>query len=127
VDGRVDDILYTIDGRRIGRLDPIFKGDLPVEEAQIIQEALDCVRVRYVPTPNFDSDHERVIIQRVQARMGRVKVVMEPIGEVPRGPNGKFRAVISNLSKEEQEHLKNAGSLSHPLSLPSNSSGHIGY
>jgi phenylacetate-CoA ligase len=66
VDGRVDDILYTIDGRRIGRLDPIFKGDLPVEEAQIIQEALDCVRVRYVPTPNFDSDHERVIIQRVR-------------------------------------------------------------
>ena len=35
VDGRVDDLLYTMDGRRIGRLDPIFKGDLPIHEAQI--------------------------------------------------------------------------------------------
>jgi phenylacetate-CoA ligase len=100
VDGRVDDILYTIDGMRIGRLDPLFKGDLPIHEAQIIQEALDCIRVRYVPTPKFRTDHESVIIQRLQARMGEVKVVMEPIAEVPRGPNGKFRAVICKLSKD---------------------------
>ena len=38
--GRVDDVLQTADGRRIGRLDPIFKGGLPVLEAQIIQETL---------------------------------------------------------------------------------------
>ena len=64
--------------------------------------------MRYVPTPDFGPDHESVIT-RLQARMGRVKVIMEPIAEVPRGPNGKFRAVISNLSKEEREYLKNAG------------------
>ena len=119
VDGRVDDLLYTMDGRRIGRLDTVFKGDLPIHEAQIIQEALDCVRVRYVPTPDFRPKHESVFTQNLQARMGRVKVVMEPIAEVPRGPNGKFRAVICNLSKEEREYLKNAGTLSNPLSLPS--------
>jgi phenylacetate-CoA ligase len=116
VDGRVDDILYTTDGRRIGRLDPLFKGDLPIHEAQIIQEALDCVKVRYVPTPDFRPDHEAVITRRLQSRMGMVKVVMEPIDAVPRGPNGKFRAVICNLSKEELGHLKNAGTLSNPLS-----------
>lgn len=98
IDGRADDILLTMDGRRIGRLDPLFKGDLPIQEAQIIQEALDCVRVRYVPTPDFRPSHESMITQRLQARMGRVKVVMEPIAEVPRGQNGKFRAVISKLS-----------------------------
>lgn len=102
VDGRVDDVLYTMDGRRIGRLDPIFKGDLPIHEAQIIQEALDCVRVRYVPTQGFRVDHEAVITQRLQARMGMVNVVMEPIAEVPRGPNGKFRAVISRLPRESR-------------------------
>jgi hypothetical protein len=32
--------------------------------------------------------------------MGNVKVVMEPIAEVPRGANGKFRAVICKLSKK---------------------------
>lgn len=105
VDGRVDDLLYTADGRRIGRLDPLFKGDLPINEAQIIQEALDCVRVRYVPTADFRSEHESIIINRLQARMGGVKVVMEPVTEVPREPNGKFRAVICRLSKEGRNAL----------------------
>jgi len=107
VDGRIDDVLYTIDGRRIGRLDPLFKGDLPVQEAQIVQESLDQVRIRYVPASDFRPDHESVIVKRLQARMGRVKVVMEPMSEVPRGPNGKFRAVISNLSSKERDNRKN--------------------
>ena len=44
-------------------------------------------------------DHEGIIVQRVKDRVGSVKVVMEPMVEIPRGPNGKFRAVISRLSK----------------------------
>jgi len=100
VDGRADDLLYTMDGRRIGRLDPLFKGDLPIREAQIVQEALDCLRVRYVPSPDFKPHHESVITHRVHERMGMVKVVMESMETIPRGANGKFRAVISNLSKK---------------------------
>jgi phenylacetate-CoA ligase len=107
IDGRADDILLTMDGRRIGRLDPLFKGDLPIHEAQIIQEALDCVRVRYVPTSDFRPSHESMLTQRLRARMGGVKVVMEPMSELPRGPNGKFRAVISNLSKQERKFSEN--------------------
>ena len=53
IEGRADDILYTRDGRRIGRLDPIFKASLPIQEAQIVQEALDRVRVIYVPDAGF--------------------------------------------------------------------------
>ena len=100
IDGRTDDLLYTMDGRQIGRLDPIFKADLPIREAQIVQEALDCVRVRYVPTSGFDAAHEGMIVQRLQARMGDIKVVMEPLAHVPRDANGKFRAVISKLPKK---------------------------
>lgn len=99
VEGRADDVIYTLDGRCIGRLDPLFKGDLPLREAQIVQEAFDCIRVRYVPTPYFRTDHESIIVQRLKARIGNVKVVMEPMAEIPRGANGKFRAVISRLSK----------------------------
>jgi phenylacetate-CoA ligase len=119
VDGREDDLLYTNDGRRIGRLDPLFKGDLPIQEAQIVQEELNCIRVRYVPAPAFRPHHETVITHRLQERMGMVKVEMEPLNAIPRGPNGKFRAVICNLSKEERESLKSAGTSSSPLSLPS--------
>jgi phenylacetate-CoA ligase len=109
VEGRVDDVLYTVDGRRIGRLDPVFKASLPVREAQIIQEALSRVRVRYVPTPEFTSAAARSIVERLQARMGAVAVVLEPLAEVPREPNGKFRAVICRISAEEQSLLRSTG------------------
>jgi len=49
IEGRSDDVIYTTDGRRIGRLDPVFKSGLPIREAQIIQEGFDLIRVRYVP------------------------------------------------------------------------------
>ncbi len=97
VDGRIADVLYTKDGRRVGRLSPVFKGDLAIREAQIIQETLDCVKVKVVPTPDFGSRHERVIVERLKERMGDVEVVIESVIEIPRGASGKFRAVVCKI------------------------------
>lgn len=106
VDGRLDDLLFTADGRRIGRLDPVFKSGLPVREAQIVQESLDLIRVRYVPASDYSEHDSRLIIEQLQARMGDVRVIMEPVMKVPRGPNGKFRAVICNLPREQKDELQ---------------------
>lgn len=106
IEGRIDDVLYTVDGRRIGRLDPIFKAQLPVREAQIVQETLDRVRVRYVPAPEFNNAAARELIRRLQARMGAVEVVLEEVAELPRTANGKFRAVICQLPPEEIKALQ---------------------
>ena len=108
IEGRIDDVLYTADGRRIGRLDPVFKTSLPLREAQIIQERLDQVRVKYVPAPEFTTDAERLITERLQERMGFVKVILEQVDEVPRTSNGKFRAVISNISGTPDDCFKSA-------------------
>lgn len=105
VEGRADDLLYTTDGRRVGRLDPVFKADLPVREAQIIQEALDRIRVRYVPTHGFTHATAESITERLRARMGEVEVVLERVDEVPRGANGKFRAVVCELPRETRAAL----------------------
>jgi len=105
VEGRVDDVLYTTDGRYISRLDPVFKAHLPVREAQIIQEELDRVRVRYVPAPDYTPEAGVSIIERLQARMGSIEVVLEEVAEVPREPNGKFRAVISKVPEEQIAEL----------------------
>ena len=51
--GRVDDVLYTPDGRQIGRLDPVFKAGLGIREAQIVQDTLDAVTIRFVPGPGL--------------------------------------------------------------------------
>jgi phenylacetate-CoA ligase len=105
VDGRTDDTLYAANGSRIGRLDPVFKAHLPIREAQIVQESLELIRVRYVPDSGFGPSAARSIVERMRARMGRVEVVLEEVEMLPRTANGKFRAVICNLPIEERRRL----------------------
>lgn len=105
VEGRIDDVLYTADGRRVGRLDPVFKARLPVREAQIIQETLHRIRVRYVPAPDYKESAGRSIVERIQERMGDVDVVLESVDSIPRSANGKFRAVVCRLSPEERSRI----------------------
>jgi phenylacetate-CoA ligase len=97
----MDDVLYSRDGRVIGRLDPVFKSSLPVEEAQIIQDNLDRVRVLCVPAPGFSNATAREIASRLRDRMGPIEVVIEQVRSIPRSANGKLRSVISNVRPEE--------------------------
>jgi len=106
IEGRCDDVLYTRDGRGVGRLDPVFKGGLPLREAQIVQEALEMVRVRYVPALGFGSAHESVLVERLQSRLGPIRVVFEEVQAIPRTRNGKFRAVICELSAVERQRVR---------------------
>ena len=108
VEGRADDTLYTTDGRRVGRLDPVFKSQLPIREAQIVQESLDRVRVRYVPAPDFTAASLGSVAERLRARMGEVEVVLEELEQIPRGVNGKFRAVVCDLPPEQVKALREA-------------------
>lgn len=102
IEGRIDDLLYTADGRRVGRLDPVFKADLPVREVQIVQQALDRLEVRYVPAAGFTDAAAGVITSRLRDRMGPVEVTLRAVSEIPRGANGKFRAVVCNLSEAQR-------------------------
>ncbi|NUO62032.1 MAG: phenylacetate--CoA ligase family protein [Gemmatimonadaceae bacterium] len=102
VEGRSDDVLFTRDGRIVGRLDPVFKSRIPIREAQIVQETLDRVRVRYVPDSGFTSAHGDSVAARIRERMGAIAVVLEPVDMIPRTANGKFRAVVCNLAPEER-------------------------
>jgi phenylacetate-CoA ligase len=105
IEGRVDEVLYTPDGRRVGRLDPVFKANLPIREAQIIQEALDRIRVRYVPAADFNPEAARSIADLIRARLGDVEVILESADLIPRTSNGKFRAVICDLPAGQRDRL----------------------
>jgi phenylacetate-CoA ligase len=97
IEGRKDDVVITRDGRRIGRLDPVFKADLPVREAQIVQESLMRIRVRYVPAPGCSQKALAALVERLKERTGEIDVELEPVERIPRSSNGKFQAVISKL------------------------------
>jgi phenylacetate-CoA ligase len=102
VEGRSDDLLYTREGRPVGRLDPVFKAAASVVEAQIVQETLDRVRVRFVAAPTYQAAHGRAICEEIRQRMGSVEVVLEEVPAIRRTSNGKFRAVISQLPPDQR-------------------------
>ena len=105
IEGRSDDLIYTIDGRSVGRLDPVFKAEWPIREAQIIQESLVDIRLRLVPSDGFNDVVQQEVTRELRARLGNVNVRFEKLSEIPRGANGKFRSVVCNLPRAEKERL----------------------
>lgn len=106
IEGRSDDVLYTAEGRQVGRLDPIFKSNLPIIEAQIIQKTLKHVKIKYVPEKEFNLSALNVLRERLCERMGDINVEFEQVAAIPRTNRGKFRAVICNLTPEERKTLE---------------------
>jgi phenylacetate-CoA ligase len=105
VNGRMEDYVLTPDGRLIGRLDHIFKAQLDVAEAQIVQETADAVRVLLVPRPSYTGASERALQKEMRARLGNeIRIEVELVEEIPREPNGKFRAVKSSVGRIERTH-----------------------
>jgi phenylacetate-CoA ligase len=98
VEGRDDDVIMTPEGTRIGRLDPVFKAGFPIREAQVIQETLTSLVVKVVPDAGFNAEWANRIEATLRSRVGAMTISVQPVKEIPRGANGKFRAVISRLN-----------------------------
>lgn len=99
--GRTDDLVTTSTGEKVGRLDPVFKFDLRIKEAQIVQEDYEIFTVKVVPDFDFSEMDSLTISKRLKERVGNnceVKIVI--VNEIPRSKNGKFKAVISNLKNK---------------------------
>ena len=97
IQGRSDDMILTRDGRRVGRLDPIFKTDLHLLEAQIIQESMDQFIIKVVPAADYCEKDALLLSDGLKARVGDVNVNIELVDAIPRTSAGKFKAVISKV------------------------------
>ena len=98
IDGRCDDYIVTPEGARIARLDYLFKDALNVREAQIIQEKLGEIKVLVVRRPEYSTKDELDIRRDIRTWLSpSLQVHFEYVNEIPRGVNGKFRAVLSKL------------------------------
>lgn len=94
IEGRLNDLIFTPDGRKIFWLNPIFYG-LPIREAQIIQESLNHIRVRFVPSTGYSEKDDSTIIRRLRDRVGDMEIALEQVEFIPRSSSGKFKAVVS--------------------------------
>ena len=98
VDGRMEDYVLTPDMRLIGRLDHVFKEQLDVAEAQILQDTKDATEVLVVPRETYTRESERRLIRELRSRLGReIELHIHLVESIPREPNGKFRAVKSRV------------------------------
>ncbi len=97
--GRLEDVIYTPDGRKMVRFHGVFI-DLPhVLEGQVIQKTLDVFVVKVVTLSGFSTKEEGVIVERMKSQLGNnVEVAVIPVSEIPRTKNGKFRSVVSELN-----------------------------
>jgi phenylacetate-CoA ligase len=98
VEGREDDYVLTPDGRLIGRLDHLFKGQTQIAEAQILQTEKERITVRIVPRLGYDEADERSLLREIRDRLGaQIETRIEKVREIPREHGGKFRAVKSMI------------------------------
>jgi phenylacetate-CoA ligase len=93
--GREDPVLWTRDGRPIGRLDHVWKGIRHVAAGQILQEADLTVRLRVVPEPGFSAHDREQLLAQTHARLGMdLPIRIEELDRLPRTVAGKFVPVM---------------------------------
>jgi phenylacetate-CoA ligase len=100
--GRIEDTVVGIDGREMVRFHGIFI-DLPhVLEAQVVQEDYSSLTINVVPNGKISIQEQNIIRDRILSQLGKVNVSINEVESIPRGPNGKFKAVISKVKRQPQ-------------------------
>ena len=97
--GRIEDAVVTRDGREMVRFHGIFVGLSHLKEGQVIQESIEHIRLRLVVEPGFGEKEKKIIEERFKVRLGTIKITYELVNEIEKTERGKFRAVISRVSR----------------------------
>lgn len=101
VEGRLDDIIVTPEGKRIGRLDPAFKGISGVKKSQIVQYSPNKIEVKITLDPKSSANFkEELLLDNLKTRTSAsIEFQFSYHDTLPVEKNGKFKSVISHLNK----------------------------
>lgn len=106
IEGRSEDYIITPEGSHITRLDYLFKEARQTKECQVVQQELGSIIVRVVKRPDYNSQSEKQIIEAVHSIISpTIKIEFEYLDEIPRTKAGKFRAVVSEITKPSNKKL----------------------
>lgn len=103
--GRDDEIIVTPEGRRIGcgsMNQPMKTMHSSIDRCQYIQESMNLLRVKIVPTKRWkNSVHREEFEKRLRKQVGdRIEVSVEVVDSIPARLNGKYQFIISNVANE---------------------------
>jgi hypothetical protein len=76
----------------------VFKADLPIRLAQITQEKDGRLIVTVVPASGYNGTAAQEIRRRLLERVGEVGIELIQAADIPPGPAGKRRGVISKMT-----------------------------
>lgn len=108
IEGRFEDICFTLDGRKVLRFDTVFKGVATIKEAQVIQRAPDHFEILVVEGAGFSPTDVATLQANMALHVGPVRTQITSVPEIPRSPSGKFRAVLCQLTAEQKRTLERA-------------------
>lgn len=107
IDGRIEDYVVTPEGARIMRFDYLFKDASGVREAQVVQHELGSVTIRMVVGPEYGPSTENHLRAGVAEWISpSLEVEIAVVDSIPRNANGKFRPVVSDLTKRESQQTR---------------------
>jgi phenylacetate-CoA ligase len=98
--GRLEDVVVGKDGREMVRFHGIFINLPNVIEGQIIQNGYDDFVINVATSSGITAEEQETILKKMESQLGEVKVTINQLSTIPRGPNGKFKAVISNVKRK---------------------------
>ncbi|WP_257281517.1 hypothetical protein [Endozoicomonas sp. ISHI1] len=99
IEGRVDDYVLTVDGRKVMRFDYLFKDTGDIEEAQVVQNELKkiAIRIKLRSGENIGS-LEKILRQRVKDIIcPQLLVDFYYVDQIEKSSTGKFKAVVNNI------------------------------
>ena len=95
-----EDIIVTPEGKLISSsvLTHPFKPLDAVQESQIVQEDVDCLRVKIVRREGYTDNDSDKLVAALRERVGpSIRIDLEFVDHIPRTKAGKFRWVISKV------------------------------
>jgi phenylacetate-CoA ligase len=101
IDGRVEDVIFTTDGRRMVYFPNLYFGITNIIQSQLIQHSLLEIELRLVVSNPLSIQDERMLKQRLYERLGNVLVMINYVPAIPLNSNGKYRSVISNIQPSD--------------------------
>lgn len=99
IDGRIEDVVVGKDGREMVRFHGVFVNLQSVVEAQLIQQDVDIFHINVVPVTALSEVDKMLIVKRLESQLGTLKITFEELNKIPRGANGKFKSVVSNIKR----------------------------
>ncbi len=101
--GRVEDYIITPEGVHIQRFASIFTNANGIKEAQVVQRKLGEIVIRIVRRGSYLANTEKALLTNVAQWISpTIEVKFEYVDEIPRTKAGKFKAVVSELNKQQK-------------------------